>query len=228
VVTTDDVVGFVRRSATIVGRHEALLDRLDAALGDGDHGTNMATGLQAVLRHLVEQPPESDEGVGELIRRIGHVLVASVGGASGPLYGTALIECGFALEGRARVDLAALAAGVSEGADGLARRGRCTVGDKTILDALRPAADALLAAAAAGVPPQDAFVAAARAARRGAQATVPMVARRGLALRLGDRSIGHRDPGATSCFLLVRAMLDGRADWRSGRVRRTAVGGSRG
>ncbi len=218
-MTTDDVVGFVRRAAVAVRRHEALLDRLDAALGDGDHGTNLSIGLEAVLRELDEAPPGDDEAIGALIRRIGHVIVASVGGASGPLYGTAFIECGFALEGRDVVDLAALASAVRAGADGLARRGRCAVGDKTILDALRPAADALVAFAAGSTPPQDAFVAAARAARNGAQATIPMIARRGLALRLGERSRGHRDPGATSCFLLVRAMLDGRSAWRARPIR---------
>ncbi len=213
-MTVDDVVAFVRRATVAVARHEALLDRLDAALGDGDHGTNMTTGLQAVVRELAEHPPAPDEPIGGLIRRIGHVLLASVGGASGPLYGTAFIECGFALEGHEPVDLRALADAVQAGTAGLARRGRCAVGDKTILDALQPAADALSAVAAGAAPPEEAFVAAARAARRGAQSTVPLIARRGLALRLGERSRGHRDPGATSCFLMIRAMLDGRATWR--------------
>ena len=222
-ITAEDVVAFVGRAAVTIARHEALLDRLDAALGDGDHGTNMSTGLQAVIRALRDEAPAEAAGpldVGALLRRIGHTLVASVGGASGPLYGTLFIETGFALDGRHAVDLPTLARALDAGRAGLARRGRCRLGDKTILDALEPAVRALQAASAAGIPPDEAFVRAARAARAGVRATIPMVARRGLALRLGERSRGHRDPGATSCFLLFRSMLDGRTSRRPSRRRR--------
>jgi dihydroxyacetone kinase-like protein len=222
-ITAEDVVAFIGRAAKTIARHEALLDRLDAALGDGDHGTNMTTGLQAVARALADEAPAEAVGpldVGALLRRIGHTLVGSVGGASGPLYGTLFIEAGFALDGRQAVDLPTLARALAAGRAGLARRGRCVLGDKTILDALEPAVQALLAAAATGLPPDEALVRAARAARAGVRATIPMVARRGLALRLGERSRGHRDPGATSCFLLVRCMLDGRARRRPSRRRR--------
>lgn len=222
-ITAEDVVAFVGRAAVTIARHEALLDRLDAALGDGDHGTNMSTGLQAVIRALRDEAPAEAAGpldVGALLRRIGHTLVASVGGASGPLYGTLFIETGFALDGRHAVDLPTLARALDAGRAGLARRGRCRLGDKTILDALEPAVRALQVAAAAGLPPDEAFVRAARAARAGVRATIPMVARRGLALRLGERSRGHRDPGATSCFLLFRSMLDGRTSRRPSRRRR--------
>ena len=222
-ITAEDVVAFVGRAAVTIARHEALLDRLDAALGDGDHGTNMSTGLQAVIRALRDEAPAEAAGpldVGALLRRIGHTLVASVGGASGPLYGTLFIETGFALDGRHAVDLPTVARALDAGRAGLARRGRCRLGDKTILDALEPAVRALQAAAAAGIPPDEAFVRAARAARAGVRATIPMVARRGLALRLGERSRGHRDPGATSCFLLFRSMLDGRTTGRPSRRRR--------
>ncbi len=218
-IDAQDVAAFARRAAATVGRHEALLDRLDAALGDGDHGTNMTTGLQAVVRDLDARPPADGDDVGLLLRRIGHVLLESVGGASGPLYATAFVEAGFALEGLARVEVGALARAFEAGSAGLARRGRCIPGDKTILDAMQPAADALLAAVADGVAPAEAFVRAARGARDGMRATDPLVARRGLALRLGERSRGHRDPGAASCFLLFRAMLDGRTSrsWRRAR-----------
>jgi dihydroxyacetone kinase-like protein len=212
-ITAEDVVAFIGRAATTIARHEALLDRLDAALGDGDHGTNMTTGLQAVVRALTDEAPAEAVGpldVGALLRRIGHTLVGSVGGASGPLYGTLFIEMGFALDGRHAVDLPTLARALDAGRAGLARRGRCALGDKTILDALEPATRALLAGAATELPPDEAFVRAARAARAGVRATIPLIARRGLALRLGERSRGHRDPGATSCFLLIRSMLDGR------------------
>jgi dihydroxyacetone kinase-like protein len=200
------VVRFVERAAAALARHEALLDRLDAALGDGDHGTNMAIGfglaLPAVRVGLADRPDD----VGELLRLLGHSLVASVGGASGPLYGTAFIEAGFALAGRPAAGPRELATALEAGRAGLARRGRCAVGDKTILDALDPAVRALRAGADAGEPLDACLAAAAGAAAGGMRATIPLVARRGLALRLGERSRGHRDPGAASCFLLLGAM----------------------
>jgi phosphoenolpyruvate---glycerone phosphotransferase subunit DhaL len=202
-----EVVAFLRRAAAAIARHEELLDRLDAALGDGDHGTNMRTGLEAVLRAVDEMAGRGDGAdPGDILRTIGHVLVESVGGASGPLYGTAFIEAGFALDGRDRLDLHALAEGLQAGSRALARRGRCAIGDKTILDALDPAAMALVAAVAEGLGLRAGMRRAVHAARDGMRATTPLVARRGLALRLGERSRGHQDPGATSCYLLVWAM----------------------
>lgn len=199
-----DVAAYLERLAATIARHRAYLDSLDAALGDGDHGENMATGCRAALRDLAERP---EEDLGALLHRVGHSLIAHVGGASGPLYGTAFVEAGFLLEGRRTLDLAGVADAFEAACRGLARRGRCAVGDKTILDALAPAAAALRAAADGGASLEDGLRAAALAARDGMRATVPLVARRGLALRLGERSRGHQDPGATSCFLLIRAML---------------------
>lgn len=205
-LTAPDVVRFVERARLLLDRHHELLDRLDAALGDGDHGGNMALGFRAATAvaraGLIERP----EDVGELLRRVGHTLVGSVGGASGPLYGTAFIEAGLALSGQATVGPGDLAGALEAGQAALARRGRCAIGDKTILDALAPGAAALRAAADAGQPLGACLGAAALAASRGAKATIPLVARRGLALRLGERSRGHRDPGAASCFLLLAAM----------------------
>ena len=201
-----DVLAFVERATATLVRHEALLDHLDAALGDGDHGSNMVAGFTAAVpvarAALVERPDD----VGELLRRLGHTLVGSVGGASGPLYGTAFIEAGFVLAGRASAEPADLATALEAGRAGLIRRGRCTVGDKTILDALDPAVRALRVGADASSPLGACVAAAAGAAAGGMRATIPLVARRGLALRLGERSRGHRDPGATSCFLMMQAM----------------------
>lgn len=201
-----DVLGFVERAAATLRRHAALLDRLDAALGDGDHGTNMAIGFAAAVPVARLGLAERPDDVGELLRVVGHSLVANVGGASGPLYGTAFIEAGFALAGRPRAGPGDLAAALEAGRAGLIRRGRCAVGDKTILDAFDPAIRALRSEADAGRPLVPCVVAAAVAAGGGMRATIPLVARRGLALRLGERSRGHRDPGATSCFLLLGAM----------------------
>jgi dihydroxyacetone kinase-like protein len=206
VLTAPDVLAFVERATAALLRHEALLDRLDAALGDGDHGSNMAAGFSAAVPAARAALAERPDDVGELLRLLGHTLVGSVGGASGPLYGTAFIEAGFSLAGRAAAGPVDLATALEAGRAGLVRRGRCSVGDKTILDALDPAVRALRAGADACLPLGACVAAAAGGAASGMRATIPLVARRGLALRLGERSRGHRDPGATSCFILLRAM----------------------
>lgn len=203
--TTADLRAWVARAERILVRHRALLDRLDARLGDGDHGENMSVGFGDAVRSMATDPDGRDAG--ELLRDLGQVLVASVGGAGGSLYGTAFIEAGIAVVGRPALDVGGLATALDAAAEGLARRGRCRHGDKTIYDALRPAADAVVEAARSGDGVSTAIRAAAGAARAGMIATRPLIARRGLALRLGERSRGHQDPGATSCFLLVRAML---------------------
>jgi dihydroxyacetone kinase-like protein len=192
------------RCRIVVERHAAYLTRLDTVLGDGDHGDNLVIGFRAVDALLAELPAETLPG--ELLRAVGHRLVAAVGGASGPLYGTAFLEAGARADDAATLDGAALATMLRAAADGLARRGRCTVGDKTILDTLAPAAEAFEAAIQEGQPLPRSYAAAVRAGRDGARSTRDLVARRGLALRLGERSAGHLDPGAVSCVLLLRAL----------------------
>lgn len=187
------------RCRVVIERHAPALTRLDTVLGDGDHGDNLVIGFRAVDALLADLP--ADTPPGELLRAVGHRLVAAVGGASGPLYGTAFLEAGARAGDGATIDPAVLPAMLDVAASGLARRGRCAVGDKTILDALRPAADALAATGS--------WTAAVQAADRGARATRPLIARRGLALRLGERSVGHLDPGAVSCTLLLRALGGG-------------------
>ncbi len=196
----------LRRAARAVDRHAATLTRLDAILGDGDHGDNLSTGFRAVVELLDDLPEETLPG--EVLRAVGHRLVATVGGASGPLYGTAFIEAGFHAGDAADLDLVLIAGMLTAAATGLARRGRCAIGDKTILDTLQPAADALRGAVASGAPPGEAQWVAIVAARRGMRSTAGMIARRGLALRLGERSIGHLDPGAVSCLVLLLALAE--------------------
>ena len=191
-----DVRAYLRRCAAEIERHRLYLTRLDAVLGDGDHGDNMVIGLQAIGELLEGYSPETSPG--ELLRAVGHRLATTVGGASGPLYGTALIEAGLVAGTAPSLDWPLIARMLDAAARGLARRGRCVVGDKTILDTLKPAADA----AVAGDTPGRMLM----AAWRGMRSTRPLVARRGLALRLGARSAGHLDPGAVSCFILLSAM----------------------
>jgi phosphoenolpyruvate---glycerone phosphotransferase subunit DhaL len=195
------------RCRRIVERHAAYLTRLDAVLGDGDHGDNLVIGFRAVDAMLADLP--ADVPPGELLRAVGHRLVSTVGGASGPLYGTAFLEAGARLGESASIRGADVAAALLAASSGLARRGRCAVGDKTILDTLAPAAERFQHEIDAGTEPAKAFAAAIRAAERGMRSTRPLVARRGLAMRLGDRAIGHLDPGAVSCLLLLCALGGG-------------------
>jgi len=192
------------RCGRIIERHAAYLTRLDAVLGDGDHGDNLVIGFRAVDAMLTELP--ADTPPGELLRAVGHRLVATVGGASGPLYGTAFLEAGATIGGAETIGIEEVVAMLAAGSAGVARRGRCAIGDKTILDTLAPAAATLAARVAAGQPAAQAYASAIAAATRGMRSTRPLVARRGLAMRLGDRAVGHLDPGAVSCLLLLRAL----------------------
>jgi dihydroxyacetone kinase-like protein len=204
-VGASDIRAFIVRAARTIERHQATLTRLDAVLGDGDHGDNMVIGFHAVLDMLESLP--DDTSPGDLLRAVGYRLVAAVGGASGPLYGTAFIEAGFTAGDGPILDGTRLAAMLTAAADGLARRGRCGIGDKTILDALRPADVAFGRAISAGGTLADACVVAVRASRTGMLSSRGLIARRGLALRLGERSAGTLDPGALSCFLILRSLL---------------------
>ena len=199
-----DLRAALQRARRIVDRHAAGLTRLDTVLGDGDHGDNLSTGFRAVEELLAGLP--ADTPPGDLLRAVGHRLVATVGGASGPLYGTAFIEAGFRAGAAETLDPPLVAEMLLAAAAGLARRGRCAIGDKTILDTLGPAADAFAATVASGGTAAEAQAAAIAAARTGMRSTRALVARRGLALRLGDRSVGHLDPGAVSCLLLLLAL----------------------
>ncbi len=192
------------RARAIVDRHAAALTRLDAVLGDGDHGDNLSIGFRAVEEVIAGLPAETLPG--ELLRSVGHCLISAVGGASGPLYGTAFIEAGFRAGDATTIGPALAAAMLEAASDGLARRGRCAVGDKTILDTLEPASKALGDSVRTGADAAQAARATVAAARAGMLATRPLVARRGIALRLGARSAGHLDPGAVSCLLILLAL----------------------
>jgi phosphoenolpyruvate---glycerone phosphotransferase subunit DhaL len=180
------------------------LTQLDAAIGDGDHGTNMVRGFDAVEQALAGQ----EDGIppGRLLIASGKTLVSTVGGASGPLWGSAFRRAGRSLGDAAEVDGAQLATAIEAALGAIEELGAAVAGDKTIVDALEPAAAALRGAVSEGQPLSHAVAAAAAAAEQGARATVPMRARKGRASYLGERSIGHQDPGATSTALILRAL----------------------
>ncbi len=204
-ISQSDVVAWLRAFGAAVARQRDELTSLDAAIGDADHGVNMDRGMQAVLAKLDEGAPET---IGELLKGAGMTLVSTVGGAAGPLYGTLFLRMGSAAGERAQLTLEEWAAALAAGVEGVQARGKAKLEDKTMLDALVPAVEALSAAAAGGLAPGDALRLAAGAAGRGMAATIPLVARKGRASYLGERSAGHQDPGATSSWLLLQAAAD--------------------
>lgn len=196
---------WLRTFADEVTDHADELTRLDSEIGDADHGSNMRRGMTAVVGKLDAAP---DAAPAAMLKSAGMTLVSTVGGASGPLYGTFFLRMGTSAGDRAEFDVAAFAAALRAGLEGVLTRGKAQLGDKTMVDALTPAVDALDAALADGASLKDALRAAATAAREGADATVPLVARKGRASYLGERSAGHRDPGATSTTLLLEAAAE--------------------
>lgn len=204
VLTYDVLRAMIIDLAGVMHAHADELTRLDTAIGDGDHGRNMALGFQSVREEVLAAAPTTPA---ILLRSTGMTLVATVGGASGPLYSAAFIAAGIAARANDTLTLADLARMIQAASDAVARRGRCRPGDKTILDALDPAARALAAATAGDRSLLAGLQAAATAAREGAQATIPLVARCGLALQFGPASAGHQDPGATSCALIFESLV---------------------
>jgi phosphoenolpyruvate---glycerone phosphotransferase subunit DhaL len=200
-VDAADLGRWVREFAGRVHEQRDLLTDLDSAIGDADHGANLDRGLTAVVTALDADPPA---GPGALLKAAGMKLISTVGGASGPLYGTFFLRMA-AAAGDGPLDAAGLAAALRAGVAGVAARGKAVEGDKTMIDALAPACGALDAALTDGSPLADALDAASAAAQAGRDATVPMLARKGRASYLGERSVGHQDPGATSSALLVAA-----------------------
>lgn len=198
----DWAVAWLKLSAEAMAEHRAELIELDRAIGDSDHGENMDRGFQAVLQKLEESPPET---AGAALKAAAMALMSKVGGAAGPLYGTAYLRAATSLGDGSDVDAAALATALVAARDGIVARGKAEPGDKTMVDAWTPAVEAAQRVAADGGDPLAALEAAAEAAQAGAVATEPLVARKGRASYLGDRSAGHRDPGAQSTALLLRA-----------------------
>lgn len=197
------LTAWVREFARVIGENAQHLSDLDAAIGDADHGINMDRGMTAVLGALDEAAPAD---MSALCKQVGMTLVKSVGGASGPLYGTFFLRMAGALGSGEGVDAADFAKALRAGVEGVVQRGRAEAGDKTMFDALAPALDALDAALASGADLAVALADATVAAETGRDATESMVARKGRASYLGQRSVGHIDPGATSAAMLIAAV----------------------
>jgi dihydroxyacetone kinase-like protein len=201
---------WVRSTAVVIEEHAAALTKLDSAIGDGDHGTNMNRGFKAATQRL--DGLEGDQDFGGMFKAVGMALIGKVGGASGPLYGSLFLgmgkELGEVTAGENQVEDRQLAAALRAGYDSVVARGKAQLGDKTMLDAWHPALEALDASLAEGKELGPALDDAAAAAEAGMKATIPMIARKGRASYLGERSRDHQDPGATSSHLILETLAD--------------------
>ena len=204
-VTREQVVRWLEMTATVLEANKSYLTDLDSSIGDADHGTNMDRGFKKVMEKL---PTVADKDIGNILKTVGMTLISSVGGASGPLYGTFYMRGGMAADAKEELDEQDLVNVLQGAVDGIVQRGRAQPGDKTMVDALLPALAALKEAVAEGQGPAAAVAAAVAAAEQGMKDTIPLQARKGRASYLGERSIGHQDPGATSSYLILNALLD--------------------
>jgi phosphoenolpyruvate---glycerone phosphotransferase subunit DhaL len=200
-IDRDTTVAWMRAFAAEMAEHRQELIRLDTAIGDGDHGANMDRGMSKAIEKLDADIPADP---GAVLKAVAMTLVSTVGGAAGPLYGTLLLQMGNALAGAESVDQAAFAAAWRKGVEGVQARGKAQLGDKTMLDALSPAVDALEDASDLDAG----LTAAVQGASEGMKATIPLVARKGRASYLGERSADHQDAGATSTYYLFKSAAE--------------------
>ncbi|MCI6285164.1 dihydroxyacetone kinase subunit DhaL [Selenomonas sp.] len=194
------LVEILQATAKRIEAEKAFLTELDNEIGDGDHGINLARGFAAVEKKL---PELADKDIGAILKGVGMALVSSVGGASGPLYGTAYMKAGAAMKGKTELTPDDLAAAFDAAIGGVQMRGKAHEGEKTMLDAQMPASKAYKDALAAGKDVKAALKASVEAARKGVEYTKTILATKGRASYLGERSIGHQDPGATSSLMIL-------------------------
>jgi len=199
-VTKNDVLEWIRTYAQVIADNKEYLTELDAQIGDADHGVNMDRGFRAVLEKL---PNGEEVNTGKILMTVGMTLLSKVGGAGGPLYSTIFIQAGKSIDGKEAFDLADWAKALEAATEGVVRLGKASPGDKTMVDALTPAVQALKDANEQGLSLGEGLKKSAQAAEDGMIATIPLVARKGRASYLGERSAGHQDPGATSTFMLL-------------------------
>lgn len=199
-VTKIDVLEWIRTYAQVIAENKDYLTELDSAIGDADHGANMHRGFKAVLEKL---PDNEDKDIDKILMGVGMALLSKVGGAGGPLYSTVFIQMGKSIDGKTELELADWTNALEAATQGVVRLGKASPGDKTMVDALTPAVEALKQAVEEGLTLGEGLKKSAKAAEEGMIATIPLVARKGRASYLGERSAGHQDPGATSTFLLL-------------------------
>lgn len=204
-VTKDQIVQWLQTTAAVLEENKEYLTQLDAAIGDADHGINMDRGFKKVMSQL---PSVVDKDIGSILKTAGMALISSVGGAGGPLYGTLFMRAGMAVDGKYELTNEDMAVLLQAAVDGVVQRGKARLGDKTMVDALSPAAEAFKRAVQEGSDTVEALQRAVAAAEQGMKDTIPMLAKKGRASYLGERSIGHQDPGATSSYLILKALLD--------------------
>jgi dihydroxyacetone kinase-like protein len=204
-ITRQHIIQWLEQCQAVLEDKKAYLTELDSPIGDADHGINMARGFNKVVEKL---PSVADTDIGNILKSSGMALISSVGGASGPLYGTFFMRAAGAVQSKQELDAQDLVNMLEAGLDGLVQRGRAAVGDKTMVDAWVPAINALKAALENGEDMLKAVHACVDAAEQGVQDTIPLVAKKGRASYLGERSVGHQDPGATSTYYLLDALLD--------------------
>lgn len=205
-ISSADIVGIVESIAKTMEEQKDYLSELDGAIGDGDHGVNMAKCFREVKRKL---PDLANKDVGGVLKGVGMVILNSVGGAMGALYGTLFLRMARVAEGKTDINLDDLVLMFEAGENGILEVGKAQPGDKTLLDTIDPAVKALKEAHLQGKSLTDAFADFAEAAKKGAESTQGMTARIGRSSRLGERTIGHQDAGATSCYFILKAFYDG-------------------
>jgi dihydroxyacetone kinase-like protein len=204
-ITRDDTLNWIKACANTLAENRAYLIELDSPIGDADHGENMHRGFQAVLKKI---PDLMDKDLGTIFKTVGMTLVSTVGGAGGPLYGTFFLQAGTKLTGKVEMSLEDWASALEAAVHGVIARGKAAAGDKTMVDALLPALQVLKSAEEQSGDVHQTLLLSAAAAQQGMEATIPMIARKGRASYLGERSAGHQDPGATSSYLILKAAAD--------------------
>jgi dihydroxyacetone kinase-like protein len=204
-ISRDKLIAWLEKLSGVMKDNRDLLTELDAAIGDADHGINMDRGFGKVLEKL---PTVKEKDVGTILKTVGMTLMSSVGGASGPLYGTFYMKAGMALAGKEEIDALGLVTFLEAGVEGIRQRGRAERSDKTMYDVWAPVLDEVRTAIDGGTSVKDALARAVKAAEKGVEDTVPLQARKGRASYLGERSIGHRDPGAVSSCLMIRTLQE--------------------
>lgn len=199
-VTTKSVLEWIRAYAQVIEENKEYLTELDSPIGDADHGANMHRGFKAVLEKL---PDNEDKDIEKVLMTVAMALLSKVGGAGGPLYSTLFMQMGKSLNAKNEIGLEDWAKALDAATQGVVRLGKASPGDKTMVDALTPAVQALKDASQQGLSFEEGLMKSAKAAEEGMIATIPLVARKGRASYLGERSAGHQDPGATSTYLLL-------------------------